>query len=76
MQALMNFLGQDRLDVQFSTKQAAHKMATPTETDLPRLKRIARYLVEAERVVWHYTETDDVPGVQLRCSWTVIGLDV
>ena len=38
----MNFLGQDRPDVQFATKQASHKMATPTETDLPRLKRIAR----------------------------------
>ena len=60
--ALMNFLGQDRPDVQFATKQASHKMATPTETDLPRLKRIARYLVEAERVVWHYPETDDEPG--------------
>ena len=36
-------------------------MATPTETDLPRLKRIARYLVEAERVVWHFSETDDEP---------------
>ena len=69
--ALVNFLGQDRPDVQFATKQASHKMATPTETDLPRLKRIARYLVEAERVIWHYTHR-----VQLRCSWTVIGLDV
>ena len=59
---LMNFLGQDHTDVQFATKQPSHKMATPTETDLPRLKRIARYLVEAERVVWHYTETDDEPG--------------
>ena len=37
-------------------------MATPTETDLPRLKRIARYLVEAERLVWHHAETDDEPG--------------
>ena len=45
-----------------ATKQASHKMATPTETDLPKLKRIARYLVEAERVVWHYPETDDEPG--------------
>ena len=35
--ALMNFLGQDRPDVQFATRQASHKMATPTETDLPRL---------------------------------------
>ena len=57
----MNFLGQDRPDVQYATKQASHKMASPTATDLPRLKRIARYLVEAERVVWHFPETDDEP---------------
>ena len=59
--ALMNFLGQDRTDVQYATKQASHKMASPTETDFPRLKRIARYLVEAERVVWHFLETVDEP---------------
>ena len=58
----MNFLGQDRPDVQYATKQASHKMASPTETDLPRVKRIARYLVEAERVVSHFPETDDEPG--------------
>ena len=39
-------------------------------------KRIARYLVEAEGVVWHYPETDDEPGAVERCSWIVIGLDV
>ena len=57
--ALVNFLGQDRPDVQYATKQASHKMASPTETDLPRL-RIARCLVEAE-VVWHFPETVDEP---------------
>ena len=36
-------MGQDRPDVQLATKQASHKMAIPTETDLPRLKRIERY---------------------------------
>ena len=51
--ALMNFLGQDRPDVQYAAKKASHKMASPTETDLLRLKRITRYLVEAGRVVWH-----------------------
>ena len=34
----MNFLGEDRPDVQYATKQASHKMASPTETDPPRLK--------------------------------------
>ena len=72
----MNFLGQDRPHVQFAMKQASQKVATPTETDLPRLKRIARHLVEAERVVCHYPEDRRRAGVQLRCSWTMIGLDV
>ena len=59
--ALMNFLGQDRPDLQFATKEASRKMAAPTEDDVPRLKRIGRYLIEAERVVWHFRETDEEP---------------
>ena len=74
--ALMNFLGQDRPDVQYATKQASHKMASPTETDLPRLKRIARYLVEAERVGLALPRRQMTSPMQLRRSWTVIGLDV
>ena len=45
----MNFLGQDRPDLQFATKEASRKMAAPTEDDVPRLKRIGRYLIEAEK---------------------------
>ena len=40
----MNFLGQDRRDVQYATKEASQKMTSPAETDLQRPKRIARYL--------------------------------
>ena len=28
---------------------------------VPRLKRIGRHLIEAERVVWHFRETDEEP---------------
>ena len=42
--ALMKFLGQDRPDVQYATKEASQKMTSPAKTDLQRPKRIARYL--------------------------------
>ena len=34
-------------------------MAFSIETDAPRLKRIVRLLVEAEKVSWHHEETDN-----------------
>ena len=69
----MNFLGQDRPDLQYATKQATRKMASPTETGVPRLQQIGRYLIEAERVVWHVRETDGSQQ-QLTLSWVAIGL--
>ena len=40
----VNFLAQDRMDLQFAAKECARKMSKPTVGDWGRLKRIGRYL--------------------------------
>jgi len=54
--ALLNYLGQDRSDIQFATNQICRKMSRPTEEGKWKIKRVVRYLVGAERVVWRYGE--------------------
>ena len=49
--ARLNFVAQDRADVQFCTKEGCREMATPTRRALAALKRTVRYLVQAPRVV-------------------------
>lgn len=73
----MNYLGQDRSDIQYAVKMICQGMPTPTEGGTPRIKRAARYLVGAKRLVWRYREkeADDVaPGVVdgRRCAAFVI----
>ena len=45
------YLAQDRYDIQHCTKELATEMKTPTNEGLVRLKRLARYLRGAPRVV-------------------------
>ena len=45
------YLAQDRYDIQHSTKELATEMKTPTNEGMVRLKRLARYLKGAPRVV-------------------------
>ena len=42
--ARLNYLGQDRSDVQNAVKELSKAMANPTEEDLIKAKRVARYL--------------------------------
>ena len=49
-----NYLGADRGDIQYAVKEASRGMAKPTWADVGRLKRVARYLVGAERIVWRF----------------------
>ncbi len=42
--ARCNYLGQDRADLQFGVKEIAKSMASPTQADVARLKRLAKYL--------------------------------
>ena len=54
--ALLNYLGLDRSDIQFATNQLCREMAKPTRKSMMKMKRIVRYLVGAERLVWRFNE--------------------
>ena len=56
--ARANYLGTDRPDLQFATKEACRRMANPVDRDWARLKRLGRYLVGAPRLVWRFVEVD------------------
>ena len=49
--ARMNYLGQDRSDIQFATKELCRKMSNANRGDWKKLKRLARYLIAAPRLV-------------------------
>ena len=52
--ARLNYLAQDRADIQYACKEASRRMARPREGDWAMLKRIGRYLVGAPRFVQHF----------------------
>ena len=52
--ARMNFLSQDCPDLQFPVKECSKQMARPTKGAWKSAKKIARYLVGREKVVWKY----------------------
>jgi hypothetical protein len=54
--ALLNYLGQDRSDIQYATNQICRKMSRPTVGAKARVKRVVRYLLGAEKVIWKYGE--------------------
>lgn len=65
--ALLNYLGQDRSDIQFATNQICRRMSRPTEEGMRKIKRVVRYLVGAEKVVWKYEEfKEEEEGRRLR----------
>ena len=71
--ARLNFLAQDRIDVQYVPKDIAKHMAKPMSLDWSKILRVARYLLGAPRYVqryeWQHQETrvdayadSDCPG--------------
>ena len=50
----LNYLAQDRADVEFAGKELARGMSSPTEADWQKLKRMGRYLVGRPRMVLKY----------------------
>ena len=56
--ARLNYLAQDRPDLQFAAKEVSRRMARPTDGDWLLLKRVGRYLLGAPRAVqtfaWQY----------------------
>ena len=55
----MNFLSQDCPDLQFPVKECSKQMARPKKGAWKSAKKIARYLVGREKVVWRYDWQDE-----------------
>ena len=49
-----NYLGQDRVDMQFAAKEISRFMSKPEEQDWRSAKRLARYLKDNKRMVIEY----------------------
>ena len=49
--ARANYLAQDRMDIQYATKEVCRGMCSPTKGCLRKLRRLARYLKTSPRVV-------------------------
>ena len=68
--ARANYLAQDRFDLAFAANELCRRMAVPRQSDLVALRRLARYVLGAPRLVqcfrWQeptrgfvvYTDTD------------------
>ena len=54
LSARANYLAQDRVDIQFSVKELMRKMSKPNNNDYQALKRVARYLLGAPRLVLEF----------------------
>ena len=57
--ARLNYIVADRMDVQYATKGVCKWMARPTIGAMSRLKRVVRYLTQAERMVWEMRATEE-----------------
>ena len=58
MSARLNYLSQDRSDIQFATKCICSGMSRPSAEGLAKIKHAARYLVGASRLVWTFKFED------------------
>ena len=63
--ATINYLATDQPDLQFASKEACRDMSAPDGRSWGKLKRIGRYLLGRQQVVWQYPWKEG-PG-----SWTV-----
>ena len=60
-----NYLAQDRVDISFSTKELCREFAAPANSSQLRLKRLARFLVGAPRLVYRYDWLSDADTKEL-----------
>ena len=65
--ARMNYLGQDRSQIQFAVKELSRGMAKPTEKDRGRLKKLIRFLKGCPRYINHYEYQKPVENIVV---WT------
>jgi hypothetical protein len=57
--ARFNYLGLDRSDLQYATKEICQEMSKPTAGGKRKIKQAARYLVGAPRLVWKFGEVEE-----------------
>ena len=57
--ARLNFMSQDCQDLQFPIKPCSREMAKPKKGSWRSLKKVARYLLNREKVVWEFELQDE-----------------
>jgi hypothetical protein len=61
--AKLNYLGQDRVDIAFASKEISKKMSCPMVGDEALIKRVVRYLVRFPRLVVEYPWQNDAEEI-------------
>ena len=61
--ARANYLGQDRVDLQYATKEVCRDFSNPKKSSWVKLKRLARYLLEYPRLVLSFMCEEFEPKV-------------
>ena len=75
MIARANYLAQDRMDLQYASKELSRRMSRPRVIDVERLKRFVRYLVGAEKVVQKFARLRVRPNfVDVFCGQRLGGM--
>ena len=69
--ATLNYLSQDRYDIQFTGKELSRDMASPTRSSMARAKRAARYLlgVPVVKLVFRNQRTPSQLKVYVDSDW-------
>ncbi len=62
----LSYLAQDRPDIQFTCKELAKGMSSPTESDWQKLKRLGRYLIARPRMVLNYNYQNKITFLDSR----------
>ena len=57
--ARLNFLGQDSPELQYPAKEISQEMAKPKIGAWKRVKRVSRFLLGREAVIWDYPWQDE-----------------
>ena len=57
--ARLNFMSQDCPDLQFPIKPCSREMAKPTRGSWRHLRKVARCLMNVERIVWEFELQDE-----------------
>jgi len=65
MAATANYLGADRVDVQFGAKELCRSMSAPTEGSFLRLKHFGRYLVQVPEAELFFRDQEHVTFMEV-----------